>query len=196
MIALLRGQIVSTAEDSLVIDTGGVGYRVHCSARTLNRLERTVELRIVTQVREDSITLYGFLQPAEEEAFRLLQAIPGVGARLALAILSVLEPAELAHAVAAGDKAPLTRANGVGPRLAQRVVSELKERVTRLSTPGVVRAIEPMAGAPRDDALSALIGLGYGRSEAYAVVVRVEERLGAEAGLDVLIRESLRELAP
>ncbi|MCB1885566.1 MAG: Holliday junction branch migration protein RuvA [Geminicoccaceae bacterium] len=200
MIALLRGRVAHIAEDSVVLDVNGVGYLVHCPARVLGRLPRNgdaVELRVVTQVREDAITLYGFLDASEQAWFRLLQGIQGVGARSALAILGVLGPDEIAQAVTAGDRTALTRAPGIGARIGTRIVSELKERV------GGLPAVQPMVmapgrsggGDPGGDALSALVQLGYGRSEAYAAVAKVQERLGDAAKLDALIRDSLKELA-
>jgi Holliday junction DNA helicase RuvA len=209
MIARLRGRIAQTGEDHVVVDTGGelggVGYLVHCATRTLGRLPSSgqpVELRIVTQVREDSITLYGFETALEEQWFRILQGIQGVGARLALALLSVLEPEAIARAVAAQDAKALTRAAGVGPRLAARIVSELKDRVARLgpvSTPSAAAtasgrmAVAPASG-PIDDALQALEQLGYGRSEAYAVVARIAGELGDDVTLERLLAGSLKAL--
>jgi Holliday junction DNA helicase RuvA len=209
MIARLRGRIAQTGEDHVVVDTGGelggVGYLVQCAAKTLGRLPaagQPVELRIVTQVREDSITLYGFETALEEQWFRILQGIQGVGARLALALLSVLEPDAIARAIAAQDAKALTRAAGVGPRLAARIVSELKDRVARLgpmaapvqpSPPGGTRAAPP-AGGMLEDALQALEQLGYGRSEAYAVVARVAGELGDGLTLERLLAASLKAL--
>ena len=210
MIALLRGTVAGATEDAAVVDVGGVGYLVHCAASTLQRLPRTgqpVELHVETQVREDAITLYGFLEPAERVWFRLLQSVQGVGAKAALAILSVLRPGDLATAIALGDRASITRANGVGGKLAARIVAELKDRVGALPTaggdglaglPGAIGAGDPAAspllGAARD-AISALGNLGYGRGDAFAAVARVQQRLGAGAAVDQLIREALKELA-
>ena len=203
MIALLRGRIAEIGEDHLIVDAGGVGYLVHCPARTLQRLPSAgaaVELRIVTQVREDSITLYGFNDPAEQRWFRILQNIQGVGARLALAILSVSGPDELTHAVSAQDRVPLTRANGVGPKVAGRIVSELRDKIGTLPTAAGGVALAPSASPAGStaaaDALAALVSLGYGRSEAYSALARVQTRIDGEAGLDLLIRESLKELSP
>ena len=210
MIALLRGTVAGATEDAAVVDVGGVGYLVHCAASTLQRLPRTgqpVELHVETQVREDAITLYGFLEPADRVWFRLLQSVQGVGAKAALAILSVLRPGDLATAIALGDRASITRANGVGGKLAARIVAELKDRVGALPTaggdgiaglPGAIGADDPAAspflGAARD-AVSALGNLGYGRGDAFAAVARVQQRLGAGAAVDQLIREALKELA-
>ena len=201
MIALLRGRVAEIGEDHLVIDARGVGYLVHCPARTLHRVPGAggeVELRIVTQVREDAITLYGFTDPAEQRWFRILQNIQGVGARVALAILSVLGPDELARAVSAQDRVPLTRANGVGPKVAGRIVSELKDKVGSLpasvSAAGTT-AIAAGPGSAAGDALAALASLDCGRGEAHAALAQVQSRLGDGASLDLLIRESLRELS-
>jgi holliday junction DNA helicase RuvA len=210
LIALLRGTVAGATEDAAVVDVGGVGYLVHCATSTLQRLPRTgqpVELHVETQVREDAITLYGFLEPAERVWFRLLQSVQGVGAKAALAILSVLRPGDLATAIALGDRATITRANGVGSKLAARIVAELKDRVGGLPTaggdgtaglPGAIGAGDPAAspllGAARD-AVSALGNLGYGRGDAFAAVARVQQRLGAGAAVDQLIREALKELA-
>jgi Holliday junction DNA helicase RuvA len=201
VIARLRGTLDGLDEDHAVIDVGGVGYLVACSTRTLAGLPRpgeAVDLLIETQVRVESIALYGFRTAAERSWFRLLQTVQGVGARVALAILSVLGPDELARAVAAQDKAALARASGVGPRLAGRIASELKDRLGEL--PAIAGAPSPeLAGAalggPGDDAVSALVHLGYGRSEAHAAIAKAAAALGAAAPLEALIRSGLQELA-
>ena len=200
MIARLRGTLDTLGEDHAVIDVGGVGYLVACPTRTLAALPRpgeAVDLLIETQVRDDSITLYGFCSGAERAWFRLLQTVQGVGARVALAILSALGPDELARAVAAQDKAALARASGVGPRLAGRIASELNGHLTEL--PGPVGAPTPgtaaQFGGPAADAVSALINLGYGRSEAHAAVAKAAAALGTAAPLQLLIRAGLQELA-
>jgi holliday junction DNA helicase RuvA len=201
VIARLRGKLDALDEGHVVVDVGGVGYLVACPTRTLAGLPRpgeAVDLLIETQVRDDSITLYGFQSGAERSWFRLLQTVQGVGARVALGILSVLGPDELARAVAAQDKAMLARASGVGPRLAARIASELKERLSEL--PGAEGAFSagrpPMAlGEPADDAVSALVNLGYGRSDAHAAVAKAAAALGAGAPLEALIRSGLQELA-
>jgi Holliday junction DNA helicase RuvA len=202
VIALLRGRVAAVHEDSLVLDVGGVGYLVHVAPRTLGQLGsdgQAVELHIETQVREDAIQLFGFLDPAERVWFRMLQAIQGVGARTALAVLGILTPEQLVTAVSAQDRAALTRAAGVGPKLAGRILAELKDRVGALPvplrpTPGP-GAARP-AGAPSEDAVSALVNLGYGRAEAFAAVSRSQARLGEGAPIGELIREGLRELSP
>lgn len=198
MIARLRGRLDAVDEGHAVIDVGGVGYLVACATRTLAALPRPgepVDLLIETQVRDDSITLYGFRTTAERRWFRLLQTVQGVGARVALGILSALGPDELAHAVAAQDKAALARASGVGPRLAGRIASELKDRLSEL--PGVAGGALPTApalGGPADDAVSALVNLGYGRSDAHVAVAKAAAALGAGAPIEALIRTGLREL--
>jgi Holliday junction DNA helicase RuvA len=198
VIARLRGRLDALEEDHAVIDVGGVGYLVACSTRTLAALPRPgepVDLLIETQVRDDSITLYGFPTAAERRWFRLLQTVQGVGARVALAILSALGPDELAHAVAAQDKAALARASGVGPRLAGRIASELKDRLSELPrAAGGALPTAPALGGAADDAVSALINLGYGRSDAHAAVARATAALGAGAPIEALIRTGLQEL--
>jgi holliday junction DNA helicase RuvA len=201
VIARLRGTLDALDEGHAVIDVGGVGYLVACPTRTLAALPRpgeAVDLLIETQVRDDSITLYGFRSGAERSWFRLLQTVQGVGARVALGILSVLGPDELARAVAAQDKAALARASGVGPRLAGRIASELKDRLSEL--PGPVGAPSPgpaatTLGGPADDAVSVLVNLGYGRSDAHAAVAKAAATLGEAAPLEALIRTGLQELA-
>lgn len=201
MIAKLTGLVDSTAADGAVIDVGGVGYSVLCSARTLAALHvgEAVTVHVETHVREDHIHLYGFLDAAEREWFRLLTQIQGVGAKVALAILSVLPPDGLVTAVVAGDKAALTRAAGVGPKLAGRLVSELKDKVAKLA---VEAAVSPLAAAavagsgPTADAVSALVNLGYGASEAMTVVAQCVERMGDGVGVEELIRAGLAELGP
>ena len=200
MIARLRGRLDGIAEDHAVVDVGGVGYLVVCSARTLAGLPgmgEAVDLHIETQVRAESITLYGFKDPAERVWFRLLQTVQGIGGRVALAVLSVLGPDQLARAVAAQDKAALSRASGVGPRLAGRIVSELRERLVDLPAPLGAVAAAPVTGAsgPAADAISALINLGYGRSEAHAAIAKAAASLGEQAPVDALIRTGLQELA-
>ena len=199
MIARLRGRIGPMEVDRVILDVGGVGYLVFCSSRTLTRLpaEGEATLIIETHVREDHIHLYGFLEPAERQWFTLLQSVQGVGARLALAILSTLPPGELGQAIAQGEKAILTRASGVGARLAQRLVTELKDKVGGLSLgPAVVAHGGGAAPAGAEsDAVSALINLGYRPADAAGAVRRANVGLGGEAGLESLIREGLKELA-
>jgi len=198
MIAQLTGRLDSLTEGSCIIDVNGVGYLVQASTRTLAALAQppaTARLLIETHVREDAIILYGFADPAERDWFRLLTTVQGVGGRVALAVLSVLSPGDLVAAIAAGDRASLTRAPGVGQRLAARLLTELREKVGAMPTASPSIASVPRTPGPAEDALSALTNLGYRRAEAQAVVARVMERLGEQAGLDAVIRDSLRELA-
>lgn len=199
MIALLRGRIVRLGDDNVVIDTGGVGYLVHCDGRNLAAISigDSVELTIETQVREDAITLFGFREDADRLWFKRLQSIPGVGARSALALLSVLDAEALSQAVLAQDRAALTRANGVGPKLAARILSELKDRLPAIassSRPVAVKVASTSASAT-DDAVTALVQLGFGRSEAFAAVQRLAAGSSDPPATEQLIRDGLRELA-
>ena len=203
MIGKLTGLLDSTGEGWAMVDVGGVGYVTYCSARTLGQLpgqDGTVSLLIETHVREDHIHLYGFASREERDWFRLLSTVQGVGARMALAILSALPPQELTMALAAQDKTLLTRANGVGPKLAQRILTELKDKAGGMSLgPGATAANGEAAGAaaggPADDAVSALVSLGYRRSEAFSAVSQALRNLGGDAPLDALIKEGLKELS-
>ncbi|MDJ1158248.1 Holliday junction branch migration protein RuvA [Chelatococcus sp. SYSU_G07232] len=204
MIGKLKGVIDSYGEDSVILDVHGVGYVVHCSARTLQRLPAVGEaavLSIDTHVREDMIRLYGFRSDAEREWFRLLQTVQGVGAKVALGILSALEPAELASAVGMGDKAAIARAPGVGPKLAARLVAELRDKAPVFGTvdPAVIRLSDAVAdrNAPQPvaDAVSALVNLGYAQPQASAAIAAALKHAGDEAPAPTLIRLGLRELA-
>ncbi|ACA15402.1 Holliday junction DNA helicase RuvA [Methylobacterium sp. 4-46] len=204
MIGKLKGVVDSYGEDFVILDVHGVGYEVHCSARTLQRLPpagEATDLAIETVVREDMIRLYGFRSDAEREWFRLLQTVQGVGTRVALGLLSVLEPAELATAIATGDKGAVARAPGVGPRLAARLVAELKDKAPAFAPvdPALVRlagAVEARtAPQPVADAISALVNLGYPQAQASAAVAAALQSAGAEAEAKTLIRLGLRELA-
>lgn len=197
MIARLAGTLAELSADSAVIDVRGVGYLVLASGRTLGALPPVggdVTLLTELQVSEDSMTLFAFGSGSEREAFRQLTGVQGVGGRLALAILTILSPDELARAVSAGDKASIARANGVGPKLAQRIAMELQGK---LGLP----ALTPTAGAalPRgghtQDALSALANLGFKPAEASAAVAAAQEELGPDATLDALVRLALRKAA-
>ena len=197
MIALLCGTLAGMEEGRCVIDVNGVGYLVHASTRTLAALPNppaTARVLVETQVREDAITLYGFADPAERDWFRLLTTVQGVGAKVALGVLSALSPRDLVGAIAAGDRASLTRAPGVGAKLAVRLLSELASKVGAMPTGPGLPAPAAAAGVEAD-ALSALGNLGYRRVEAHPVVARIRERLGEGASLDVVIRDSLKELA-
>lgn len=198
MIALLNGRVDALDAGSCIIDVNGVGYLVQASTRTLSALPPSPEVArvlIETHVRDDAIVLYGFTDPAEREWFRLLLTIQGVGAKVALSILSALSPHDLINAIAAGDRASLTRAPGVGAKLAIRLLSELRDKAGTMPTgSGFVLPAAPEGGTEAD-ALSALVNIGYRRSEAYPVVVRIMAGLGEGAGVDQVIRDSLRELA-
>ena len=197
MIAMLLGRVEGIEAASCIVDVSGVGYLVQASTRTLSALATAAgaqRVLIETQVREDAITLYGFSDPAEREWFRLLLTVQGVGAKVALNILSALSPKDLINAIAAGDKASLTRAPGVGAKLAIRLLSELRDKAGAMPT-GTSISIAPMPAGPEADAISALVNLGYRRAEAYPVVMRVLERLGEDAPAGQVIRESLQELA-
>ena len=197
MIARLTGTLAETTADSAVLDVAGVGYLVLASARTLDSIGPVggeVMLLTEMQVREDSMTLFGFGSAGERESFRALTSVQGVGGRVALAILSVLDPAELAAAVSRGDKAMVARANGVGPKLAMRIVNEL---AGKLGAPGI--ALTAGSPTPRggiaQDALSALANLGFKPAEASAAVAAAIEELGDGATLDALVRLALRKAA-
>ncbi len=198
MIALLNGRVDALDAGSCIIDVNGVGYLVQASTRTLSALPpapAVARVLIETHVRDDAITLYGFADPAERDWFRLLLTVQGVGAKVALNILSVLSPHDLINAIAAGDRASLTRAPGVGAKLAIRLLSELRDKAGTMPTgPGFAIPAAPEGGTEAD-ALSALVNIGYRRSEAYPVVVRIMAGLGEGAGVDQVIRDSLRELA-
>jgi Holliday junction DNA helicase RuvA len=205
MIARLRGLVDSAGADHAVIDCNGVGYLVFCSRRTLGLLggpREAVALHVETHVREDHIHLYGFADTAERDWFRLLTTVQGVGAKVGLAILSVLSPDQVATAIAAGDRAMLARAEGVGPKLAGRIASELKDKVGGIALGPAAAAFHAggAAAAPAEagaaaDAVSALVNLGYGRAEAFAAVARAGGKLGPDAAVSAIIPAALRELA-
>ena len=195
MIARLTGILAETAADNAVIDVAGVGYLVHLSGRTLSALGPIGgEVLVLTelQVREDAWTLFGFGSAAERDSFRALTSIQGVGGRLALAILSVLAPDELARAVAQEDKAMIGRANGVGPKLAARIANELQGKLGVSSIGGAAASPRGSAAA---DALSALANLGFRPAEASAAVNAAQDELGSEATLDALVRLALKKAA-
>jgi Holliday junction DNA helicase RuvA len=200
VIAKLKGLVDATGEDWAVIDVGGVGYLVFCSSKTLARLPRVGEatvLHVETHVREDHIHLYGFSEPAEREWFRLLLTVQGVGSKVALSLLSALAPDDLARAISAGDKAMLTRAQGVGPKVAMRLVTELKDKVAAIAlggAPAPVAGAAPLGRPDLEDAISALVNLGYRRVEAHAAVLKAAESLGAGAATGALIRDGLKAL--
>jgi Holliday junction DNA helicase RuvA len=203
MIGKLTGLIDSAGEDWAVIDVNGVGYQVVSPRRALERLppgSGPVALLVETHVREDHIHLFGFIDAAERDWFRLLGTVQGVGARMALAILSVLAPQDLIQAIAAQDKAQLTRASGVGPKLAGRILAELKDKAGGLALGPAAFAVGAPAnggdlGPAAEDAVSALVNLGYGRSEAFGAVARASQALGDGAALESLVKAGLKELS-
>ncbi|MFL6725687.1 MAG: Holliday junction branch migration protein RuvA [Sphingomicrobium sp.] len=195
MIARLTGKLAETSSDTAVIDVGGVGYLIQLSGKTLGELGPVGgDITVLTelQVREDAWTLFGFGSTAERDAFRALTSIQGVGGRLALAILSMLSPDELARAVAQDDKAMIGRANGVGPKLAARIANELQGKLGVAGLAG--GAPVPRAGAAFD-ALSALANLGFRPAEASAAVNAAQDELGPDASLDALVRLALKKAA-
>jgi len=204
MIGKLKGIIDSYGEDSIVLDVNGVGYLVHCSVRTLQELPGTGQpatLSIETHVREDQIRLFGFLTDVEREWFRLLQTVQGVGAKVALSVTGTLKPADLASAIALRDKAMVARAPGVGPKVAERIVTELKDKAPAHAEldPAVVRLSgaldERRAPQPMADAVSALINLGYGQPQAAAAIAAAARAAGEGADAKSLIRLGLKEIA-
>jgi Holliday junction DNA helicase RuvA len=202
VIAKLTGIVDSTGEGWAIVDVGGVGYLVFCSGRTLARVSAGAPARlwIETLMREGAIHLYGFADVTEREWFRLLNTVQAVGAKAALAVLSVLAPEELSLAIAAGNRGAITMAPGVGPRLAGRIISELKEKAA--TVPRTSAALAPggtaggAAGSDVGDAVAALVQLGFRPTEAIAAVSDAASRLGADAALEALIRDALAVLAP
>ena len=204
MIGKLKGLIDSYGEEYVILDVGGVGYQVHCSARTLQALPSPGEaavLSIETYVREDQIRLFGFRGDIEREWFRLLQTVQGVGAKVALAILSTLSPPDLANAIALRDIATVSRAPGVGKKVAERIVTELKNKApayagTASGTISLKQELgEGVAPAPITDAVSALVNLGYSRDIAANAVAAAMKTAGEGADASKLIRFGLKELA-
>ncbi|HEX2654001.1 MAG TPA: Holliday junction branch migration protein RuvA [Xanthobacteraceae bacterium] len=204
MIGKLKGRIDSYGDDFVIVDVGGVGYVVHCSVRTLQALPsvgEAVALAIETHVREDQIRLFGFFSDIEREWFRLLQTVQGVGAKVALSILGTLKPSELASAIAMRDKAMVARTPGVGPKVAERIVTELKDKAPAYA--GVDPAVAQLSGdlddgrasRPVSDAVSALVNLGYGQPQAAAAVSAAARAAGEGADTARLIRLGLKELA-
>jgi Holliday junction DNA helicase RuvA len=204
MIGKLKGLIDSCGEDYVILDVQGVGYQVHCSARTLQALPSPGEaavLAIETHVREDMIRLYGFRTDTEREWFRLLQTVQGVGAKVALAVLGTLAPPDLANAIALRDKAAVARTPGVGPKVAERIVTELKDKAPAFAN--VDPAVVHLAGAADDrnaprpvaDAISALVNLGYGQPQAASAIAGAVRNAGEGADTAQLIRLGLKELA-
>ena len=203
MIGKLKGLIDSYGEDYVIVDVGGVGYQVHCSSRTLQALPAPGEaavLSIETYVREDQIKLFGFTGDLEREWFRLLQTVQGVGTKVALAILGTLKPGDLASAIALRDKAAITRAPGVGPKVAERIVTELKDKAPAYADidPAIIRLSgavdENRAPRPVADAVSALVNLGYGQPQAAAAIAAASRAAGEGAETKQLIRLGLKEV--
>jgi len=204
MIGKLKGVIESYGEDTVIVDVNGVGYEVHCSARTMQELPgigQPATLSIETHVREDQIRLFGFVTEIEREWFRLLQTVQGVGVKVALAVLGTLKPAELASAIAMRDKAMVARTPGVGSKVAERIVTELKDKAPAYTNidPALVRLSgaldDKRAPAPVTDAVSALVNLGYAQAQAAAAIAVATRSAGKGAEATTLIRLGLRELA-
>src|SRR6187397_3230217 len=204
MIGKLKGIIDSYGEDYIILDVGGVGYQVHCSARTMQALPAPREpatLSIETHVREDQIRLFGFASQLEREWFRLLQTVQGVGAKVAMSVLGTLKASELASAIAMRDKAMVARAPGVGQKVAERIVTELKDKAPAFAN--VDPAVVHLAGAiddhraprPVTDAISALVNLGYGQPQAAAAIAAASRSAGEKAETAQLIRLGLKELS-
>jgi Holliday junction DNA helicase RuvA len=205
MIGKLTGRVDFLGTDHAIIDVGGVGYVVSCASSTLSRLAlgAAATLWVETKMSEEAIRLYGFLAGDEREWFRLLQTVQGVGARVALSILSALKIAELERAIVLGDKTVVGRAQGVGPKLATRIVTELKDKAPALSLQRSAETGERIGGmqapnAVESDAIAALMKLGYSQMAAAEAIARASQNIGPNADalpLDVLLRESLRQLA-
>ncbi|MEP9351084.1 Holliday junction branch migration protein RuvA [Xanthobacter sp. KR7-225] len=204
MIGKLKGVVDSYGEDHLILDVGGVGYLVHCSQKTRDGLPAPggpASLLIETHVREDQIRLFGFAREAERDWFRLLLGVQGIGTKIALAILSTLSAAELAEAIALADKTAVARAPGVGPRVATRIVTELKDKMGGLSAGGIELAdlggapARAAPGGPAADAVSALVNLGYAQAQAGNAVAAAARAAGEGATAETLIRLGLKELA-
>ena len=204
MIGKLSGVIDSIDTGHFILDVGGVGYFVHASRRTLSRIGHVgdvASLRIETQVREDAITLFGFIDASEQAWFKLLTSVQGVGAKVGLAILSVCPPEKLAVAIAAQDKAVIRQADGVGPKLAVRILTELKDKAGKIELPvstkplASVNTPEAKVDSPiNDDAVSALVNLGYGRAEAYTAVMNAVSDAQNDNDLQAIIRLALKDL--
>jgi len=203
MIAKLKGLVDSIGEDHCVIDVNGVGYLVFCSGRTLGNLPTcgdAVTLMIETHVREDHIHLFGFSSELEKDWFKLIQTVQGVGAKVALAIFSAVGIDELSNSIAAQDKSVVGRATGVGPKLATRIVTELKDKVAKFSTTPRAVAAEGRSSPASDntavqDAVSALVNLGYGQTEAYMATANAARSFEGEARVSDLIRLGLKALS-
>jgi len=206
MIGKLRGMVDSIDEDNVILDVAGVGYTVFCSSRTIAALPpvgEMAQLVIETHVREDHINLYGFPDSIERDWFRLLTNVQRVGNKMALTILGAYTPEQIAHAIMAKDTTAFSRISGVGPKLAERIVTELKDKVAKLPTSefrvqstesGKKKTAAASADNTTEDTISALVNLGYSRSEAYGAALKAKQNAGENANLDLLIRLSLKEL--
>jgi Holliday junction DNA helicase RuvA len=202
MIGKLKGVVDTLLEDTVIMDVQGVGYEVSCPVRVLQALNKgeAAELWIETVVREDQFKLIGFLSEAERRWFRLLMTVQGVGAKVALALLGILKPGDLSTAIALGDKAAISQAPGVGKRVAERIVTELRDKAGAMTSlessvsPEIMSAQETGSGAAQE-AVSALVNLGYGRPQAHMAVAHAAKEAGEDASVEVLIRQGLRALA-
>ena len=205
MIGKLTGRIDTITGNQMILDVGGVGYLVACSAHTLRLAGEVGDITSLwteMQVREDALNLFGFAEIIERDWFRLLTSVQGVGAKSALSILGILSPERLAQAIASGDKSALTAADGVGPKLALRIATELKDKVAHFA---FSPALSPTSSGSKpslsvvtsqtEDALSALLNLGYRRMEAFAAISAAASKLGTDAKIDALIRAALNELS-
>ena len=204
MIAKLTGKITRANDESVIIDVNGVGYLVFCSAKTLevvSKNEEVTSLLVETHVREDHIHLFGFFEEAEQNCFKILTTVQGVGAKVALGILSSWSPNKLANAISAGDKNLITKAPGVGPKLAARIITELKDKMGSVYESQIITNYGQKSVNKKvdegiiSDVISALENLGYQRGNAYAASLAAAERLGDSVSLQVLIREALSELS-
>ncbi|MDH5187618.1 MAG: Holliday junction branch migration protein RuvA [Rhodospirillaceae bacterium] len=212
MIAMLKGMVENIKDGTVVIDVGGVGYLVFCPGGTIGRMAvgEAVMLHIETHVREDHIHLYGFIDPVEREWYRLLTTVQGVGSKVAIAMLSSLSVDELSRAIVSGDKAQIGRANGVGPKLAARIATELKDKVAKI-TLGASGLSTPSASTNKStigdgaatvsadmtrDAVSALVNLGYSPSDAFSAVSHAANRAGDGVSIEALVKGGLAELGP
>ena len=204
MIAKLTGKITRANNESVIIDVNGVGYLVFCSAKTLeivSKNEEVISLLVETHVREDHIHLFGFFEEAEQNCFKILTTVQGVGAKVALGILSSWSPDKLANAISAGDKNLITKAPGVGPKLAARIITELKDKMGSVYESQIINNYDQKSVNKKvdegiiSDVISALENLGYQRGNAYAASLAAADRLGDSVSLQVLIREALSELS-
>ena len=204
MIAKLTGKITRANDESVIIDVNGVGYLVFCSAKTLevvSKNEEVISLLVETHVREDHIHLFGFFEEAEQNCFKILTTVQGVGAKVALGILSSWSPDKLANAISAGDKNLITKAPGVGPKLAARIITELKDKMGSVYESQIITNYDQKSVNKKvdegiiSDVISALENLGYQRGNAYAASLAAADRLGDSVSLQVLIREALSELS-